>query len=110
MLYGLLAFLSAVHLTTCLAQRDLLSVVWTLLWLAVTAGACIGLPGQHEWGRRCAVAGAIAFLIAAMVAALMAIFTAPPRPQAALTATLLAGVPLIILRYLRRPIIKAQFK
>ena len=110
MLYGSLAFLSAVHLMTCLAQRDVVSSIWLVLWLAVTAGACIGLPGQKEWGRRCALAGALLFLVTAIVVAFMALLVSPPQPRVALTVTLLAGAPMIILRYLRRPVVKAQFQ
>ncbi len=109
MLYGLLAFLSVVRLTACLAQHDVMSSVWTALWLAVTAGACIGLPGQKEWGRRCAVGGAALFTAAAIISAVVVVVRVPPQPRYALLDTLLAGAALIVMRYLRRPVIKAQF-
>ena len=109
-LYGLLAFLSAVQMVTCIAQQSAAGVVWTALWLVLAAGACIGLPAQKEWGRRFAVVGAALFTVAAIIGAVVLVVHTPPQPQQALLETLLAGVALIVVRYLRRPIVKAQFR
>lgn len=109
-LYGLLAFLSAVRLAGCIARGTVAGIVWTALWLLVASAACIGLPAQKEWGRRCALVGAILFTAAALVGAVMLVMRTPPQPQQALLETVLAGVALVVLRYLRRPVIKAQFQ
>ena len=108
--YGLLAFLSAVRVVTCLAVRDWLGVGWSGLWFAVTAVACVGLPAQRELGRKCAIIGAVLFLPVALRVAVQHVLQTPPRPDGALISVALAGVAMIILRYLRRPVIKAQFK
>ena len=109
-LYGLLAFLSAVRLVECIAQQSSAGIVWTVLWLVIASGACIGLPAQKEWGRRFAVVGAALFTVAAIIGAVVLVVRVPPHPQQALLETVLAGVALIIIRYLRRPVIKAQFQ
>ena len=108
-LYGLLAFLSAVRLVECIAQQSVAGILWTALWLVLAAGACIGLPAQKEWGRRFAVVGASLFTVAAIVGAVILVAHVPPQPQQALLETLLAGVALIVIRYLSRPVIKARF-
>ena len=108
-LYGLLAFLSAVRLVECIAQQSAAGVAWTALWLVLAAGACIGLPAQKEWARRFAVIGAALFLTGAVVSALVLVVRTPPHPKFALLDTLLAGTALIVIRYLRRPVIKSKF-
>ena len=108
-LYGLLAFLSAVRLVECIAQPSAVGVAWTALWLVLAAGACIGLPAQKEWGRRFAVVGAALFTVAAIIGAVVLVVRTPPHPKFALLDTLLAGVALVVIRYLRRPVIKSKF-
>ena len=109
-LYGLLAFLSVVRLTECLARGMLAGGLWSMLWVVVASGACIGLPGQKEWGRRLAVFGAILFMAAALIGAVILVVRVPPQPRLALLETLLAGLALMVLRYLTRPHIKGQFR
>ena len=108
-LYGLLAFLSAVRLVECIAQPSAVGIAWTALWLVLAAGACIGLPAQKEWGRRFAVVGATLFTAAAIVGAVLLVVRVPPQPQQALLETMLAGTAIIVIRYLKRPVIKSQF-
>ena len=109
-LYGLLAFLSAVQLITCAAQHQLAGGLWSTLWFVVTAASAIGLPSKSEWGRRCAVAAAAFFVAGALAAALVLVTHRPPEPGRALVDTLLAGAALVVIRYLSRPVIKEQFR
>ena len=110
LLYGLLAFLSAVRLVECLARGMAAGVAWMAVWVVIASGACVGLPAQKEWGRRFAVVGAVLFTAAAIVGAVVLVVRVPPQPQQALLETVLAGVALVVIRYLSRPVIKAKFQ
>ncbi len=109
MVYGLLAFLSAVQVITCAAQHALAGGLWSLVWFLLTSASAVGLPSRYAWARRCAVLTALLFVISALVGATILVLRQPPQPRAALGETLLAGVALIVIRYLTRPPIKAQF-
>ncbi len=82
-------------------------VIWALAWLALSAGAMLGLPLLKAWGRRLAVFGS--WLMTALALSLAALLVLNGRPGGALLSTLGAGVHILILRYLGRPAVKALF-
>ncbi len=82
-------------------------LLWPLAWLAVSAGAMFGLALLRPWGRVLAITGLV--LIAVVALTYAGLFVMAGRPLAGLAATGLAGVQVVVIRYVRRPMVKALF-
>jgi hypothetical protein len=101
---GALAAASAWQIVSGVASRPL----WPqALWLIVSMGAVCGLPLLKSWGRWCALVGAL--WLAATIVAVAAWFIAMRAPLQGLIAGLSTVVPLVVVRYLTRPKVKAWF-
>lgn len=79
----------------------------SLAWLVLATTVMIGLPLLKDWARRMAIASSI--LLALTTLAFAATLVASRHPAGALLATLGAGIHVIVIRYLRRPVVRAQF-
>jgi len=82
-------------------------LVWAAAWLSLSCAVMCGLPLLKAWARTLAVFGAI--LMAALSLAVAGLLVISGRPMEALLATLAAGVHVLIIRYLRRPAVRAMF-
>lgn len=105
--YGAIAAAS-----TAMAWKSLIGIshqplIWALLWLALSASVMCGLPFLKRWARAAAIFGSV--LMAVLILAVAGLLVMHGRPLGALLATMGAGLHLLIIRYLRRPSIKAMF-
>lgn len=82
-----------------------LSAAWTTASVIVVAGLALMKP----WSRKLAVWVSMALLLSALTTAVWAVLKTPPQPSRSLTATGLAGVYLVAIRYLTRPRVRAWF-
>ena len=69
----------------------------------------IGLAWLKPWARRLAIWTSVLMMLGAMGVAGIALAKASPQPMRSLMATGLAGVQLVVIRYLTRPHVKAWF-
>ena len=108
-LYAVIATSAAAAVWRALPQGGAAVIGWSGLWLAMAGSVVAGLARMKPWGRRLAVWGSLALLVGALGSAVLAVMQAPPQPLRGLTATGLAGVYLVVIRYLTRPRVKAWF-
>ena len=78
-----------------------------LVWLALAASAMCGLPLLRSWGRTCALWAS--GLMGLMTLAVAGVLAGSGRPLGGLLVTLAASVHVLIIRYLRRPSVRAWF-
>ena len=101
----------------CIASSSALMLVqagrgisaWPAAWGALSALLVWGLVMMKPWARRLAVWSSAAMTLAALLNALMAVIPTPPNPKLALAATGIAGLQLVIIRYLTRPRVRSWF-
>ena len=105
--YAVVATVSASALWKSAAGTAGASLVWPLLWLAVSAGAMLGLPLLKPWGRRCAVWTSAWLIVATLATA--ALLVVAGHPGAGLAVTFSVLVHAVMLRYLQRPSVKSYF-
>ena len=105
--YGVIATISAAMVWKIVAGMVDRTLVWPLAWLAVSAGAMFGLPLLRSWGRTLAIVGSV--LMAVVSLAYAGLLVLASQPLTGLAATGLAGVHVVVIRYLRRPAVKAYF-
>jgi uncharacterized membrane protein YGL010W len=105
--YGVIAAVSASTLWKIMMGVVDRPMVWPGAWLAVSAAAMCGLALLKPWARLLAVVGLVWVTLVTLTSAGLSALTA--RPEGALLATLGAGVCVVMIRYLRRPAIKALF-
>lgn len=105
--YGILATLSAASVWRALIGDSQRSLVWPIVWFAVSASVMCGLPLLKSWARQLAVFSSACLALLMLSAA--GLFAMGQQPLGGLLATLGAGVHLVIIRYLRRPVVKAYF-
>ena len=105
--YAVIATLSAATLWQIATGAAGRPVVWPLVWLALSAGAMVGLPLLKPWGRALTLAASA--LMTATTLAIAAALIASGRPGLAMLATVSAGAHVLAIRYLRRPTVKAYF-
>lgn len=108
-LYAVIATAAAVAVWRALSEGGVAAIGWSWFWLAMAGSVVAGLAFMKPWGRRLAVWGSLALLVGALGSAVLAIMHAPPQPLRSMTATGLAGVYLVVIRYLTRPRVKAWF-
>jgi hypothetical protein len=106
--YAVVATVSAAALWRSVCGIDGASPLWPLLWLAVSAGATLGLPLLTSWGRRCAVWTSTALIVATLATA--ALLVGGGHPGAGLAVTCSTVLHALILRYLQQPSVKQWFR
>ncbi len=107
--YAILATSSAALGWNIVAHRVEGSLVWSGLWTVWSLVLVWGLAFLKPWARTLAVWASVVLMVSALGAALLVILRAHPEPRASLTATGMATVHLIVLRYLTRPHVRAWF-
>ena len=105
--YGVIATISAATVWKIVAGTVDRTLIWPLVWLVVSAGAMFGLPLLRPWGRTCAIVGLV--LMAVVTLAYAGLLVLASKPLIGLAATGLAGVHVVVIRYLRRPMVKGFF-
>ena len=106
--YGMVAACSAAaawQIVTGAAHRLLLP---QLVWLAFSAGAMGGLPLLKPWGRRLAIWTSTLLMIT-MLAAAALLAVVGHRPLFGLLMACGAGLHVLAIRYLQRPLVKSWF-
>ena len=106
--YGAIATCSVVAAWNILTGRSHQLLIWALVWLGVSGGAMCGLPLLKSWARHLAIFGST--VMAVLVLAVAGLLVMSGRPLGGLVATLAAGIHVLIIRYLRRPAVKAWFE
>lgn len=107
LVYGVMAAASAAmvwKITLGIVERP---IIWPMGWLSLSVAAMCGLALLKPWARGLAIVGLA--LIALVTLAVAGLFILSARPWIALLTTLGAGVPLVMIRYLRRPTVRAFF-
>ena len=107
LVYGVIAAASAAtawRISAGLIDRP---IIWPVAWLSLSVAAMCGLALLKPWARTLAIVGLV--LIALVALAVAGLFIVAARPWVALLVTLGAGIPLVMVRYLRRPTVKAFF-
>ena len=105
--YGIIAAASAAMVWRILGGQVYQPLIWAISWLLLSGSIMCGLPLLKSWARMLAVFGSVLLTILALaVAGLLAMSR---HPWGALLATLGAGVHVLVIRYLRRPIIRGYF-
>lgn len=105
--YGALAAGSAAVVWTICAAGAQQPLMWPLAWFGLSVTAMCGLALLRPWARTVAVLGSSWMTLVTLAVA--AALVAGGRPLQALVAALGASVHLIVIRYLRRPSVKAYF-
>jgi hypothetical protein len=106
--YGVLATISAAALWKSIAGQSVQHWIVPLFWLLMSGAAMCGLPLLKPWARRVAVF--VSVLLVIVCISLASLFIVGRQPVVALAATLGAGVHLVVIRYLRRPLVKSAFE
>ncbi len=84
-------------------------LLWPALWSVLSTTLAIGLALLRPWARTLAVWSSVLMALSALGAAWMAIAQSHPEPLRSVFATGMAGVQLVVIRYLTRPWVKAWF-
>ena len=105
--YGLLAAVSGAGVWRIVTGEVSRPLAWPAAWLALSAGAMCGLPLLKPWARQLAIAGSAGLGLVTLGFALL--IAGSGRPGLGVIGALLAGTHLIVIRYLRRPDVKAYF-
>jgi len=106
--YAVIATLSVAAVWRILNGASQQPLPWAVGWLIVSVGAVCGLPLLKSWARVLAIVGAVGLSLAFLAHA--ALLVAAGRPLLGLGATLTTSVPMIVIRYLRRPAVRALFR
>ncbi len=107
LLYGVIAAVSAATVWQVVGGFTSRPLTWPLLWLAASGSAMCGLPLLKPWARVIAIWASVGLMLATLSVA--ALLVASGRPLGALVATCGAGVHILVIRYLRRPVVRAYF-
>lgn len=105
--YGTIAAVSGAALWHSLNGLSEQAAVWPGIWLGASAGATYGLILLRPWARPLAITGSVLLSLITLAAAGLLVMAR--HPLAGLAATLGAGVHVLIIRYLRRPLVKQFF-
>lgn len=106
--YGVLATVSVGMVWRIVAGTSRQSLIWALLWLGLSAGVMCGLPLLKAWARTLAVFGSVVMMV--LMVMIAALLIGAGHPVAALLTTFGAGMHMIIIRYLRRPLVRQLFE
>ena len=85
------------------------SLLWPGVWGVVSTLLVIGLAWLKPWARRLAVWTSVLLMLGSLGVAGMVIVQPRPQPVHSLFATGMAGVQLLLIRYLTRPHVKQWF-
>lgn len=107
LLYGVLAAASAATVWKIAVGTIERALIWPVVWLGLSVFTMCGLALLKPWARGLAILGLA--LIMVVLLAMAGLFAVSAHPWGALFTALLAGVPVIMIRYLRRPVVKAYF-
>ncbi len=105
--YGVLTAASAATVWKILTGALHQPLLWALAWLALSVGAMCGLALLKSWGRALAIFGSV--LMAVLTLAVAGLCAINGHPFGGLLSTVGAGIHLIVIRYLRRPMVRAYF-
>ena len=105
--YGMLATISLGMVWRIVTGASRQPLGWALLWLGLSAGVMCGLPLLKPWARTLAVFGSVVMMVLLLLIAALLINAG--HPVGALGTTFGAGIHVVIIRYLRRPIVRALF-
>ena len=105
--YAVVATLSASAVWKIAAGIVARPIVWPVLWLGLSSGVMFGLPLLKPWGRGLAIVASVAMALTTLAVAGLLVSTG--RPVGGLLAAFGAGLHILVVRYLRRPVIKALF-
>ena len=105
--FGALASASAASLWRIVAGDTGRPWAGPAAWLIVTAGATLGLALMKPWGRWMAMSGA--YLVMATGLGVAAALVASQQAGLGLLSACGAGAQMLIIRYLRRPMVSAWF-
>ncbi|MBI3088058.1 MAG: hypothetical protein HYY91_04150 [Candidatus Omnitrophica bacterium] len=108
-LYAVLGTCSAAALWRILQGQEARSPLWPMAWTVVSGAIVVGFAFLKPWARTLAIWSAAFTLVGSLSAALLAVLRPHPEPMRSVTATAMAGVYLLVLRYLTRPHVKAWF-
>ena len=105
--YAVIATASAAKVWKILAGVSEQAILWPLSWFVLFSIIMCGLPLLKPWARRLAVFGSLILMIACLAVSALLIVTS--QPIGALCATVASGVQFLMIRYLRRPFVRAYF-
>ena len=105
--FGLLAASSGAMACRIVLSGASQPLIWPAAWFALSATAMCGLALLKPWARTLAVVGLIWIVVVELSWA--DLFIAAGRPGGALLAAFGAGIPLLLIRYLQRPVVRAYF-
>lgn len=105
--YGVIAAASAVTAWRVVAGVIDRPLIWPAGWLVLSASVMCGLPLLRRWARALAVITSALMVLVAL--SMAGVFVMAGHPLGAVLATVGAGMHLVIIRYLRRPHVRAYF-
>ena len=108
-LYAVLGTCSAAALWRIAQGQTAQPPLWPAVWTVVSGAIVVGFAFLKPWARTLAIWSATFTLVGSLSAALMAVLQPQPEPMRSLTATGMAGVYLLVLRYLTRPHVARWF-
>ena len=107
LLYGVIATASASTVWRVMTGDSQQSLIWPLMWLALSAGAMCGLPLLKPWGRVLAIWTSVLLLLVTL--AIAGLWVRGGHPLGGLLAAFMAGTHALAIRYLQRPAVKSLF-
>ena len=105
--YAVIATMSGVSAWKVVTGASRQSILWPVAWLALSASAMYGLALLKPWARTVAIIGFVA--LAVVTLSFAALLVAGRQAGAALFTTFTAGLYVLGIRYLQRPITKTYF-
>lgn len=109
LIYAAVATASAASAWRALQGWEAHPVWWPAFWMAAFGAAALGLACLKPWARTAAVWLSVLLVAGSLGSAWLAIASARPNPTHSMTATLIAGAHLVVIRYLTRPRVKQWF-
>ena len=106
--YAVLATAAAASVWRIVNGTSQQSLLWAVGWLGFSVATMCGLALVKSWARTLAVWGFVALALLTLALAGQLIGTG--RPVGALITALMAGLHVLAIRYLRRPVVKALFQ
>ena len=106
--YGVVAAVSSATVWKAVIGPHQPWPLWPSVWLAISAGAMIGLALLKPWGRMLAIVTSIALTLTTL--AIAARCVSAGQPVAGLLAAFATSIHLLTIRYLQRPTIKRYFE
>ncbi len=107
--YALLATSSAAALWRAVQGEAHASLVWQGLGGVLSGILVVGLAMLKPWARKLAIGASVVMMLGALGVAVMAVLQTHPQPLQGLMATGIAGLHLVVMRYLTRPHVKRWF-